>query len=91
MILAPWTKRRLAREALAAGLAAQKRENTLYALTGWDLESLNRALAEGTVEIVTSAKAREAIHNMATRSGYSLAAIVEIFKTVWRTPRRTNE
>ena len=84
MILMPWTRLRLAREALAAGLAAQQRERTLYALTGWDLESLNRAFAEGTVEIILSAEAREAIHNMAIRSGYSLAEIVEMFQTVWR-------
>ena len=57
MILMPWTKRRLAREALATGLAAQQREHTLYALTGWDLESLNNALEQGTVEIVPSAEA----------------------------------
>ena len=86
MILAPWTKRRLTREALAAGLAAQQREQTLYALTGWDLDSLNDALATGTVEIVTSAEAREAIHDMALKSGYSLAAIAELFQTVWRKP-----
>ena len=84
MILMPWTKRRLAREAIAAGLDAQQREQTLYALTGWDLDSLNDALAKGDVEIVTSAEAREAIHNMATRSGYSLAAVTEMFQTVWR-------
>ena len=80
MILMPWTRLRLVREALAA----QQRENTLCALAGWDLDSLNRAFAEGTVEIVTSAKAIEAIHGMARHSGYSLAEIVELFQTVWR-------
>lgn len=56
----PWTKLRFVREALAVGLDAQRSELTLRNLTGWDLASLNRALEQGTVEIVPSAEAREA-------------------------------
>ena len=85
MILMPWTKRRLVREALATGLDAQRRELTLRNLTSWDLESLNHALEQGTVEIVPSAEAREAIRDMATHSGYTLAEVIEMFQTVWRT------
>lgn len=86
MILMTWTKRRLVREALTSGHAAQQRELTLRALTNWDLESLNHALAYGTVEIVPSEEAREAIHDMAAQSGYTLAAVTEMFQTVWRKP-----
>ena len=85
MILMPWTKRRLAREAIARGLDTQRRELTLRALTSWDLESLNHALARGTVEIVPSREAREAIRDLATQSGCTLAEVTEMFQTVWRT------
>lgn len=85
MILTPWTERRLVREALATGLAAQQRELTLRNLTGWDLESLNHALEQGTVEIVPTREAREAIRDMATQSGYTLSEVAEVFQTVWRT------
>ena len=85
MILMPWTKRRLLREALAAGLDAQRRELTLRNLTGWDLASLNHALEQGTVEIVPSREAREAIRDMATQTGHTLAEVAEMFQTVWRT------
>ena len=85
MILMPWTRLRLVREALAAGLDAQRRELTLRNLTGWDLASLNHALEQGTVEIVTAREAREAIRDMATQTGYTLAEVSEVFQTVWRT------
>lgn len=85
MILMPWTRLRLVREALAVGLDAQRRELTLRNLTGWDLASLNRALEQGTVEIVPSAEAREAIRDMATHSGYTLAEVAEVFQTAYRT------
>ena len=85
MILMPWTKRRLAREAIARGLDAQRRELTLRALTSWDLESLNHALARGTVEIVPSREARETISDIETQTGYTLPEVAEMFQTVWRT------
>ena len=85
MILAPWTKRRLAREALAAGLDAQQREHTLRGLTNWDLASLNHALAHGTVEIVPTREAQETISDIETQTGYTLPEVSEMFQTVWRT------
>ena len=85
MILMPWTKRRLVREALAVGLDAQRRELTLRNLTGWDLASLNHALEQGTVEIVPTREAREAISDMATQSGFTLAEVSEMFQTMWGT------
>ena len=85
MILMPWTKRRLVREALATGLDAQRRELTLRNLTGWDPASLNHALEQGTVEIVPTREVREAISDMATQSGHTLAEVSEMFQTVWRT------
>ena len=85
MILAPWTKLRLVREARAVGLAAQRRELTLRNLTSWDLESLNHALEQGTVEIVPSREARETISDIETQTGYTLPEVAEMFQTVWRT------
>ena len=85
MILTPWTRRRLVREALATGLDAQRRELTLRNLTSWDLASLNHALEQGTVEIVPSREAREAISDIATQTGYTLAEVSEMFQTAWRT------
>lgn len=85
MILMPWTKRRLLREALAAGLDAQRRELTLRNLTGWDLASLNHALEQGTVEIVPTREAQETISDIATQTGYTLPEVSEMFQTVWRT------
>lgn len=85
MILMPWTKRRLVREALAVGLDAQRRELTLRNLTGWDLESLNHALEQGTVEIVPTKDAQETISDIASQSGHTLAEVTEMFQTAWRT------
>ena len=85
MILAPWTKLRLVREALATGLDAQRRELTLRNLTGWDLASLNHALEQGTVEIVPSREARETISDIETQTGYTLPEVAEMFQTAWRT------
>lgn len=48
----PWAKYRLLQQILAQGLEAQQRENTLRALTGWELEDLNQAIAYGKFKIV---------------------------------------
>ena len=82
MILMPWTKLRLLRQALAQGLAAQQRENTLRGLTGWELDNLNTALAHGDVEIMPSEEVRTMISKMARTSAYSLREITEMMSAI---------
>ena len=82
MILTPWTKSRLLREALAQGQAALQREQELRALTGWDLDNLNDAIAHGDVEIVPSEEVRTMVSKMARTSAYSLREITEMMGAI---------
>ena len=83
-MMMPWTRRKLLRQALNQGLAAQRREATLTGLTGWNLDNLNTALAHGDVEIVPSEEVRTIVSEMARTSAYSLREITEMMSAISR-------